>query len=170
MFRFPITGPFAMLRRMASPRLQSGRVSQRGSYYSVTIVVRGRKSALSLQSNANIVVAELQRLASNGVVTHIAWVLMPDHLHWLFRLDDASLGRCVQALKARSARAIHQCDDTEGPFWQAGYYDHHLRDEHDLRMQARYLVENPLRMGLVNRIEDYPFWWCRWITGSTDLI
>ena len=94
---------------------------------------------------------------------------MPDHMHWLFRLDDALLGRCVQALKSRSARAIHQCGDKSGPFWQAGYYEHHLRDERDLRVQARYLVENPLRKGLVGRIEDHPFWWCRWIANSADL-
>ncbi|MBP3983772.1 transposase [Pseudoxanthomonas helianthi] len=155
---------------MASPRLQSGRISQCGACYSVTIVVRDRRPMLSLRHNAGIVVDELRRLASKNTVTHIAWVLMPDHVHWLFRLNNGSLSRCVQALKARSARAIHQYENETGPLWQAGYYDHRLRDERDLHAQARYLVENPLRKGLVERVEDYPFWWCRWITGSADLL
>ncbi len=119
--------------------------------------------------NAGIVIDELRRLTKQGSVTPFAWILMPDHLHWLFRLDGTSLGICMKTLKARTARAIHLLDGGSGPLWQSGYYEHRLRSEQDLRMQARYIVENPLRKRLVERIEDYPFWWCRWIRNSADL-
>jgi hypothetical protein len=56
-----------------------------------------------------------------------------------------------------------------GSLWQPGYYEHRSRDEADLRKQARYLLENPLRKNLAARIDDHPAWWCRWIAGSQDL-
>ena len=154
---------------MASPRLQTFRFTQSGNCYAVTTVAHGRRAAFLQPGNAGIVVEELRRLAREGAVTHLAWVLMPDHLHWLFRLNATSLGNCVKVLKARSSRVIHQRDGDSGTFWQSGYYEHRIRDEEDLHAQARYLIENPLRKGLATRIEDYPFWWCRWMRSSADL-
>lgn len=154
---------------MASPRLLSSRLSQPENCYAVTAVARDRKAIFLQPENASIVIEELHRLTRDGSVTPFAWVLMPDHLHWLFRLDRTSLDHCMKTLKARSARVIHLLDGGSGPLWQAGYYEHRLRSEQDLRMQARYIIENPLRKRLVERVEDYPFWWCRWIRNSADL-
>jgi len=41
--------------------------------------------------------------------------------------------------------------------WQRYGYDHVLRDEEKTLVVARYILQNPLRAGLVKRIEDYPF-------------
>ena len=46
--------------------------------------------------------------------------------------------------------------------WQPGFYDHRLRNEHDLQRQARYIIENPVRAGLAGYAEGYPYLWCRW--------
>ena len=42
--------------------------------------------------------------------------------------------------------------------WQKGFYDHQIRDEDDLLSNARYIIANPLRAGLVKDIACYPFW------------
>ena len=154
---------------MANPRLLRGRASQAGAHYSITAVACGRQPVFALDNNAHIVRAELERVAEEGMVSTIAWVVMPDHLHWLLQLRQGSLGCCMQRFKSRSARAINLGMGRSGPLWQGGYYDHCLRSEDDLLAQARYLVANPVRKGLVTRIEDYPFWWCRWISASIDL-
>lgn len=109
-------------------------------------------------------------LALEARVAHLAWVVMPDHVHWLFRLRQGTLGSCIARFKSRTAHAINLAEDTHGPLWQAGYYERQMRSEADLRQQARYVVENPLRRGLIEKIEDYPFWWCRWIANSADLV
>ena len=99
----------------------------------------------------------------------MAWVLMPDHVHWLLKLEQGSLGSCMQAFKSRTARGINAVRGASGPVWQAGFYDHQLRNDEDLAAQARYVVANPLRRGLVDRIEDYPHWWCPWIVSTPAL-
>ena len=96
-------------------------------------------------------------------------MLMPDHLHWIFWLESGSLGSCLQRFKSRSARAVNQRAGISGSLWQAGYYDHQLRDQEDLLMQTRYVLGNPIRKNLVTRIEDYPWWWCRWISSTAEL-
>ena len=40
--------------------------------------------------------------------------------------------------------------------WQEGYYDRVLRDSEDILMVAQYLMNNPIRAGLVARVTDYP--------------
>ena len=155
---------------MANFHLLRGRVSQVDAYYSITAVVRDRRPLLIQGNNAGILRDEVQRVTREGTADTLAWVAMPDHLHWLFQLRQGSPGRCLQRFKSRSARAINLDTGSSGPLWQGGYYEHCLRSEEDLRTQARYLVANPLRKGLVTRIEDYPFWWCQWISGSTDLV
>jgi putative transposase len=75
----------------------------------------------------------------------------------------------MQRFKSLSARAINARRSLSGAVWQRGYYEHRLRDEDDLLVQARYIVANPLRRGLAERIEGYPYWWARHIRTSADL-
>lgn len=48
------------------------------------------------------------------------------------------------------------------PLWQDSYYDHVVRPQEDVTRIARYIIENPLRAGLVSAPLDYPF------IGSTE--
>ena len=153
---------------MASPRLLHGRVSRAGAIYVITTVVRGRRAMLR-QQTADRVARELHAFGADPRVDSLAWVVMPDHLHWMFQLQLGPLSAIVQGLKSRSARCVNRALGLSGALWQAGYYDRQLRAEEDLLTQARYIVGNPLRRGLVQRIDDYPYWWCRWVTGSEDL-
>ena len=151
---------------MASPKLQRGRNSRLGAYYAVTMALDRRATLFADPALARVAGAEI----CNSPAETCAWVVMPDHVHWLLCLRSASLSRCVQAFKSRSARAMNAARGTTGKIWQAGYYDHQLRSDEDLRQQARYIVANPLRRGLVAPIEDFPHWRCGWVSGSDDLI
>ena len=46
---------------------------------------------------------------------------------------------------------------TGTPLWQEGYYEHVLREDGDPRQVARYILENPIRAGLVANPLDYPY-------------
>ena len=97
-----------------------------------------------------------------GLTASLAWVLMPDHLHWLFQLESGSLSTLIQQFKAGTAQSINQTQQRRGSVWQAGFHGHCVRDERSLGKIARYLLENPIRAGLVSDIADYPYWWCAW--------
>ena len=96
-------------------------------------------------------------------VESLAWVLMPDHLHWLFILHSDSMADIAKQLKGRSALAINQHLARSGAVWQPNYHDHALRRDEDLRKTARYIVANPLRRGLVSDIGQYPLWDAVWL-------
>ena len=43
-----------------------------------------------------------------------------------------------------------------GPFWQARFYDHLIRDEADLRKPLDYIHFNPVRQGHCAKAADWP--------------
>ncbi|PPU74291.1 MULTISPECIES: REP-associated tyrosine transposase [Xanthomonas] len=94
----------------------------------------------------------------------LAWVLMPDHAHWLLQLGHvAGLADVVSRMKACSARAVNAQRRSGAPVWSRSYHDHAVRKDDDLPAAARYVVANPLRAGLVTRVGDYPFWNAIWL-------
>ncbi len=113
---------------------------------------------------ARIVVQSLIFLQKRGEAISLAYVLMPDHLHWLVRLpENCRLDALMRSMKRYTARRINeQLGRIDQPVWQSGYYDHGLRTEEDVLKVARYLVENPLRAGLCEGINDYSHWDTIW--------
>ncbi len=150
---------FADAPRMASPRLQRGRVSEIGAYYVVTTVTRDRQRIFLDDEVAGVVRREIERAWH---VATLAWVLMPDHLHWLFELQSGLLSAAIQSFKCRSALAVGRGTGRDGGIWQPGFYDHRIRADHDLRSQALYLLENPVRAGIVQHAAQYPHAWNAW--------
>ena len=147
---------------MASPKLIHGRVSMTGSYYAVTTVVVGRRQVFRDPAMAALMVNELAPDAAGIRFQPLAWTVMPDHLHLLLELGDTPLPRCIQALKSRTSRLVNAGMSRSASLWQAGYYDHCLRCDEDLLKQARYILENPVRAGIVQRPQDYPYSWSAW--------
>jgi REP element-mobilizing transposase RayT len=97
--------------------------------------------------------------AALGDARMLAWVLMPDHAHWLLQLGTRyDLATLVSRLKAHSARNVNRVTGAAGTVWARAYHDHALRGDEDIAVVARYIVANPLRAGLVRSVADYPFW------------
>ncbi|MNR61582.1 hypothetical protein D3C85_1833710 [compost metagenome] len=65
--------------------------------------------------------------------------------------------------KSRITFALNRSIGRDGPLWQHGFHDRAIRREEDLQAVARYIVANPLRAGLVERIGDYPLWDAVWL-------
>lgn len=89
---------------------------------------------------------------------------MPDHAHWLLQLGEAEgLEALVSRLKGASACQANATLSRHGAVWQRGFYDRALRSDEDMVVVARYIIANPLRSGLVERIGDYPYWNAAWL-------
>ena len=144
--------------------LAKGRFSSENQIYFITTVIhKRRKLFVNLELCRNIIL-QMKRLDDEGYVESIAWVIMPDHVHWLFTLKtDYDLATVVKKFKGQSARELNKLLGERGTFWQHAYFDHALRNDEDIKKVARYIVANPLRAGLVERIEDYPYWDAVWL-------
>ena len=142
--------------------LRKGRHSETGGIYLITSTTHQRHPHFTEFHTAREVVHAMRHETHH--VETLAFVVMPDHLHWLLRLrEQVPLERVVRNVKAFSARRINETTRRCGPIWQSGFHDHALRRERDLVALARYVVANPLRAGLVTRLADYPHWDAAWI-------
>jgi REP element-mobilizing transposase RayT len=141
--------------------LRKGRFSEPNRIYFVTFVIRGRQPVFRNFDCAR----ELIRLINTEHrVRSLAFVVMPDHVHWLLELvGSAPLAYIIRSVKGRSAHIINRNMCRSGPLWQAGFHDHGVRREESLIDIARYIVANPLRAGLVDRIGEYPHWDAVWL-------
>ncbi len=88
----------------------------------------------------------------------LAYCFMPDHVHLVPQglSPDADLRRLARVAKQQSGYALRrECALTA--VWQVGYFERVLRDTEPTERVVRYVLNNPVRGGLVARTEDYPF-------------
>ena len=104
-------------------RLRTGRYSESGRIYLLTAVTHERQPIFKDWRLGRLVVRELRRAHEAGNATALAWVIMPDHIHWLVELHNGDLPRLMQVIKSRSARLINQARGRSEPVWQKGYFD-----------------------------------------------
>lgn len=127
-----------------------------------------------LERNGNdLLVREIERLRrcvalerSRRPFSALAWVVLPDHMHWLWRLPpgdadfatrwrrirtDFSLGnvRNERRSKTRVRRG-------ERGIWQRRYWEHLIRDPDDLRRHFDYIHFNPVKHGWAATAGGWP--------------
>lgn len=98
------------------------------------------------------------------VFTAIAIAHPPDHVMVVigpFRF--LVVIRLMRRIKSRSTLTINRRRQSKERVWQPGYHDRAVRVEDDVRKMARYIIANPLRAGLVERVGDYSLWDAVWL-------
>lgn len=85
------------------------------------------------------------------------FVIMPNHVNLLL-WPRVSLAKITQQIKGYTARQANVILGRKGqPFWQDESYDHWVRDQDEMFSIARYIVYNPVKAGLIQRPEDWPW-------------
>lgn len=78
-----------------------------------------------------------------------SFVIMPNHVHVLFRLhDDHRIEKVIKSWKGYTAREINKCLSRRGVFWQEEYWDRALRSDLHFARYWEYIRENPVSAGL----------------------
>ena len=140
--------------------LRKGRRSIPGQIYLVTMVTAGRARVFDRLEHARCAVRCLYDQNMCRHTNTLAHVVMPDHVHWLMQLGKTrQLSEVVRLYKAKVSIRLEQ------RAWQRGFHDRAIRADEDVVSVSRYVVANPLRAGLVDRIGDYPHWDAVWLTG-----
>jgi putative transposase len=83
---------------------------------------------------------------------------MPDHLHVVLQVQNprTTVAQFVAHFKAIITRAGRP----QGyAVWQRSFHDHVLRDYEDFATRCRYVVDNPVRKGMVAEWQEYPYAW-----------
>ena len=99
----------------------------------------------------------------------LAYCIMPNHVHLLIRalaVDEPGhqgktakypVADTLRLLKGSTARYCNLALQRNGPFWQHESYDHFVRDEDELARVIVYILDNPVKAGLVEEWKDWPF-------------
>ena len=95
--------------------------------------------------------------SSKREIPVFAYCFMPDHAHLLLSPSSGCpIPSFVGGFKSLCTRAGWSRFGQERSFWQKRYYDHFLRKDEDIAVVIRYVLDNPVRKGLVGNWRDYP--------------
>ena len=102
-----------------------------------------------------ILLLRLRQTSEQYTFAVFAYCQMPDHLHLVLegKTDDSDFLEFMSIFKQRSSFDWKQ--QTRTRLWQDSFYDHVLRDSESTRKVVRYVLENPVRAGLVASPSDY---------------
>ncbi|MCX6644774.1 MAG: transposase [bacterium] len=87
-----------------------------------------------------------------------AYVIMPDHIHILIQpLQEWTLAKILQGIKGYTSWMINKTQNRKGAFWQPENMDHIIRNNEDWLDKFEYIHQNPVKAGIVEHPEDYPY-------------
>jgi REP element-mobilizing transposase RayT len=137
-------------------------VSIENQAYFITTAAHERAPVFVNPAAAGIVLDALKWLDRAGRIQLDAAIVMPDHVHFIAALKEGELSRLMQSLKGFTSRQINALFKRRGAFWQDQYHEHAIRKDEALNPVVLYMLNNPVRAGLVGDLHDHPFWYCRW--------
>jgi putative transposase len=125
--------------------------------YFLTFCTLHRRQTLLHRDVAASTLSIFRSTAQRKEFVILAYCVMPDHVHLLVEgeTERADLRMFVKLAKQSSGAAYAL--KTGERLWQKGYYDRVLRKDEDLRELGRYILENPVRAGLVAAPAEYEF-------------
>jgi len=123
--------------------------------YSITILTNTQKKVFQKPAVFKLVFNLLSSLAEQYKFDILAYCFMPDHLHLLVmgKFTDANLKKFITMFKQQSGFVYKK--KYRARLWHLSYYDHILRKEEDIKTVTRYILNNPVRKGLVPHFRDY---------------
>ena len=137
------------------------RVFVPGGTYFFTLVTWKRRPLLASEDRVDLLrdafrhVRKTRPFALDGVV------ILPEHVHCLMRLPagDADYPGRWREIKKRFSAGVDMRTNARGErlVWQRRYYEHTIRDDTDWRRHLDYLLFNPVKHGLVERVRDWPW-------------
>ena len=78
-----------------------------------------------------------------------AWSVMPNHVHVIFNAYER-IDRILHSWKSFSAKEANRLLRREGEFWQEEYFDRTIRNAQEFERRVFYVMENPVKAGLVD--------------------
>ncbi len=139
---------------MARPKHRT----QPGGTYFITTDTEQRHRTFQNVHAAAILENALVAYRDRGFYLLHRYVVMPEHLHAILTpADSTTLEKAAQLIKGGSSHEINKALLRKFPVWRPGFTEHLIRDQADYDNHVRYIDENPVKAGLAERPELYPY-------------
>jgi putative transposase len=144
------------------------RSRQWGGTFFFTLVTYHRHKLLSHPGKVELLRNSFRSVTAAHPFTIDAIVVLPDHLHCIWRLPDGDADypmrwRLVKSAFSRgygkegeSTTTASRSNRGERAIWQRRYWEHTIRDEQDFVQHVEYIHYNPVKHGLVVAPRDWP--------------
>lgn len=87
-----------------------------------------------------------------------AWVIMPNHLHFLATPhENVELREIAHSIKSFTAHEVNKLLNRRGQFWQHEPFDRYIRNRKHFVSVIRYIENNPVKAGLCARPAEWRF-------------
>jgi putative transposase len=125
--------------------------------YFLTFCTLNRRPLFLTSDSVDAVRTQFLRAEHDAGFAVLSYCFMPDHVHLLVegQSDDSDCRRFIS--RAKQLSGFHYKKQFGEALWQRYGYERALRSDEATLSVARYILENPVRAGLVDRVEDYPF-------------
>ncbi|MGP8269286.1 MAG: REP-associated tyrosine transposase [Terracidiphilus sp.] len=129
------------------------RYQQSGCFHFISFTCYHRFHHLGTECARELFERSLESMRRRYDFVVCGYVVMPDHVHLLVsEPKKALLSKAIQALKLSVS-----VQSRERPFWQARYYDFNVHNGEKRVEKLRYMHRNPVKRGLVEKPEDWPW-------------
>jgi putative transposase len=117
----------------------------------ITTVTKHRYPFFADPTQARAAVETLYRVKKRHPFLLYAFVIIPDHCHFLIHpLKGSSISKIMNIFKVGLTFNIGL-----GPLWQSRFYVRYIHKNSD--SVKNYIHQNPVQSGLVDQSEDYPW-------------
>ena len=127
-----------------------------GGTYFFTLVAHDRRPVLTSENLRAALRAAIQMVRGEHPFHVEAWVMLPDHLHCIWRLPDDDADYSMRWAKIKLLTRHHLGLSAGEKLWQPRYWEHCIRDEDDFARHVDYIHWNPVKHGLVRCAADWP--------------
>jgi len=136
--------------------MQYRRLYQEGGCYFFTLVAFKRRPIFRSPETVETLRKAFRNLRKERPFEIDAAVIMPDHLHCIWRLPegDDNFSNRFKSIKKRFTTAY---GGEAGKVWQKRFWEHLIRDEEDWRRHMDYVHYNPVKHKQAQRPRDWPY-------------
>lgn len=130
------------------------RALEKGGCYFFTLVTHERKPIFSHPDAVFLLRQAFKKVKRNYPFDIEAAVILPDHLHCIWKMPscDHDFSTRWRLIKSAFAKAYGQ----PLPVWQNRFWEHLIRDEQDYRQHLDYIHFNPVKHGYVQTAAQWP--------------
>jgi putative transposase len=113
---------------------------------------------LQSERNPMLLIDVLRSNVAAGKFELHDFVIMPDHLHLLMTLPrDTTIEKAMQLIKGGFSYRLKRELGYKGEVWQPGFSDARISDKQSFLQHREYIVQNPVKAGLVDTADQYPY-------------
>ncbi len=131
------------------------RIQYPGAWYHIMNRGRRREDIFSTNQDYIAFIEVLKEAVSLWNINIVAYCLMSNHYHLLLHTPEGNLSRCMRHINGVYTQRYNRAKRHDGQLFRGRYKSILLDSDNYLTVLVRYIHRNPLRAGMVGRLEDY---------------